>query len=662
MDKNLPKLLCVLFFIVYGFSVQSNPLLKTFSGNADAFAESVKEAPPSTDFTSNLPIIIINTDENFNLNTDNNKVKRVGGMRIIYDEKGGRNDSRSTNYYYEGRITLKVRGQSSTQFNKKQYSLDTRTDDDSDKKKVSLFDMPTSNKWVISAMYSDKTLMRNALPYLLARQMGQWAARTRFCEVIINGQYRGVYVFQEKVKRAEGRVDITKLKPEKDITGGYIFSIDKTNGDEITWQSNVTVPNYRGRKLEFQFVDPDEDDLDPDKNLDDAKIVDYLSGYVDDFQNALKGASFSDPNEGFRKYIEPQSFVINFIINEISKNVDGFRISSYFFKDKGGKINAGPVWDYDIAWGNANYYDGANAKRGFVYNFDFIAADNKENNIVPFWWGRLRQDEEWEDRLRYTYHELRKTILSNEHIYAAIDSMATELTDGGAITRNFQQWDILKKTVWPNPQAAGSYQGEVNYLKNWIGDRLAFLDEAIPISERPLLLTFINFKVQPQNGYNQLTWEVDDYTEVDYFAIERADDSGLFAEIGRVPFSEDAGAFYHYQDKTPIQTSALYRIKEVALSGAASYSNVVSVKNSATGVWKIMPNRVRNNLTAIYSGTTTTSVRAIIYNANGQKVADGYQSTGNRISLNVSHLASGMYILEIMDGSSTRTHLKFVKE
>ncbi|MCO6496827.1 MAG: CotH kinase family protein [Chitinophagaceae bacterium] len=638
------------------FSSSAKSPSETNTGDLKNASESTYSFAPVTLTSSNLPIVIINTS-NGKLSDIKSDVKVLADMKVIFNGENQRNYVTDQDFHYEGKINIKIRGHSSQQFDKKQYAIDPRTPDGTAKEEVSFFGMPASSKWVLSAVYSDKTLMRNALAYQLARELGQYAARTRFCEVIINGEYRGLYIFQEKIKRQKGRVDIKKLKDD-DITGGYIFSIDKLDGGEITWNSPYEVygkgSDRKNKKITFQFVEPDEDDLDLSIPADKTKF-DYLKGYVTDFENALNGPNFQDQDVGFRKYIDAHSFVNVFLINEISRNVDGFRLSSYFYKDKGGLIVAGPVWDYDIAWGNADYFDGWKTT-GFVYNFNWPSY---EPNVPPFWWKRLRQDEIWEEDLRYTYHSLRRTTLSNNHIFHLIDSMAAEINEAQA--RNFTKWDILGTKVWPNKYVNGSFQGEIDYLKTWIGSRLAYLDANIPSPFGPLPVKFIDFKVKPENGFNQLSWEVEGDPLADYFSVERAGADNKFYEIGRVAFSNGV-AKYSYKDYSNFESAAFYRIKEIDKNGEYVYSGIVSVRNMSGGAWKITPNVVKNTLVAVYSGSRSATVRTAIYSLNGHKVSEGRQSAANRLSIDVSGLAAGFYVLEIADDAGTMTRLRFVKE
>lgn len=178
---------------------------------------------------SNLPIVLINT----NGETIVDDPKIMGDMAIIDNGPGVMNSIKDTPNDYNGKIGIEIRGSSSQMFPKKQYGIEL-WDEEGEGIDASILGMPEEEDWVLFAPYNDKALIRDALAYKLGRDMGQYASRQRFCEVLLNGEYMGVFVFFEKVKRDGERVDIAKLDPDEvngdDLTGGYIFKIDKFTG------------------------------------------------------------------------------------------------------------------------------------------------------------------------------------------------------------------------------------------------------------------------------------------------------------------------------------------------------------------------------------------------------------------------------------------------
>ena len=430
--------------------------------------------PPSwfngpVDFvSSNLPIIAINTGTQ----TIINGTKITADMGIIYNGFGVRNYVADPKNHYNGKIGIEIRGQSSAGFPQQQYNVETR-DVLGNNLNVSIFGMSAENDWVLYAPYNDKTLMRNVITYQLARDMGRWAARTRFCEVTINGEYRGVYVFMEKIKRDSARVDVKKMtnlyNSGDSLTGGYIFNIDK---DTPTWYSSIA-PNslgspISGKQVGFTIQYPDLVDA-------TTQQKNYLKSYVDSFEIALNSSNFQDPLIGYRKFAVVKSFVDFFIINEVTRNVDGYRLSTFLHKDrnsKGGQIKAGPVWDFNLGLNNANYCNGSDTS-GWAYNFNNICPN--DNWVVPFWWDKLVADSSFSSKLYCKYTDLRTNLLDTLVLFAKIDSMASEVNEAQA--RHFGKFPILGVYVWPNPAPyPASFNAEIRSMKTWIYNRLLWMD------------------------------------------------------------------------------------------------------------------------------------------------------------------------------------------
>jgi hypothetical protein len=415
--------------------------------------------------SSNLPIIIINT----NGQTIVDDPKITADMGIIYNGVGVRNNVADPYNHYNRKIGIEIRGKSSQMFPMKSYGLELR-DNAGNSQDKALFGLPKENDWILYTPYTDKTLMRNFLAYTLSRELGHWASNCRFVEVMVNGDYKGVYVFEEKIKRGSGRVSIAKINTTDvsgdAVTGGYIFSLDK---DPDGWFSSYTTPgSTNGAKRQFSYVYPKLE------NIVQAQ-KDYIKSYVDSFENALAGPQFQDPVNGVRKFADIPSFVDYFIVNEISRNVDGYRLSSYFYKDrnsKNSKISAGPVWDYDLAFRNADYCN------GWASDFNNVCPGDGAG-LIPFWWYKFRNDTAFNGLLRCRWKQLRTTTLSETHFNHLIDSVVSRVNE--ARQRHFQRWPVLGQYIWPNPSPlANTYDQEITYLKSWIHDRLQWIDANIP--------------------------------------------------------------------------------------------------------------------------------------------------------------------------------------
>lgn len=421
--------------------------------------------------SSNLPIVVINT--NGQEIPDDPKI--VADMGIIYNGPGVRNNITDTKNHYSGKIGIEIRGQSSQMFPMKSYSVELRKADGVSSQDKSLFGLPKESDWVMYAPYTDKTLMRNFLAYTMSNSLGHWAAHCMFVEVVINGDYKGIYVFMEKIKRNSGRVNIPKMATT-DLTGdassgGYIFSLDKEpNG----WFSSYKPWGATGNGYpQFSYVYPKPTDIQP------AQAA-YIKSYVDSFELALARPDFQDPVNGVRRFADLTSFMDYFFVNEISRNVDGYRLSSYFYKNRNSidrRIVAGPVWDYDLAFRNADYCNGSDV-RGWAYLFNYTCPGDGAG-MVPFWWEKLMQDTAFTAGLRCRWKAMRQTVLSNDRINFLIDSVNTLVSE--AQVRHFTRWPVLGQYIWPNPQPIPtSYAGEIEQLKAWIASRLAYIDGNLP--------------------------------------------------------------------------------------------------------------------------------------------------------------------------------------
>lgn len=418
--------------------------------------------------SSNLPIIKINT--NGNLIEDNIRIS--ADLEIIYNGIGARNYTSDPSNDYNGKISIELRGSSSQNYPKKSYSFETQ-DSIGENNNVSLIDLPVENDWTLIAPYSDKTLMRNVLTYHLANKMGNYAPRTKFCEVLLNGDYQGVYVLTEKIKRDNDRVDIYEMDDDDilgdSLTGGYIVKIDKTTGgSNIGWTSSYSPPNRPIEEINFLFHYPKEDDIEHEQE-------DYIENYISEFEDVLSDTIFTDSINGYAKYIDVLSFIDFYIINELTRNVDGYRSSTFLHKDRLGKLNAGPVWDFNISLGNADYCDGE-LTTGWAKDFNYTCPTC--GKCVPFWWERLLEDSYYENSLKCRWETLRLNELSNQFINSYINSLSNYLDESQQ--RNFQKWNVLGVHVGPNYFIGNTYQEEINYLKNWLNDRVDWLDANIP--------------------------------------------------------------------------------------------------------------------------------------------------------------------------------------
>ena len=382
---------------------------------------------------------------------------------------------------YEGIIGIEIRGESSQFFDKKSYGFET-WDSQYNDLDVALIGFPEEEDWILYGPFSDKSLIRNKLIYELSNRMGRYTTKTEFVELTINYEYKGLYIFMEKLKRDKNRIDISKLEnadiDEELISGGYIIKIDKSDmedgsyTDYNSFQSQFDVfGNENGdKRINFNYEYPKPGEI-------HANQKNYIKNYFYEFESSLASNNFKDPINGFRKYIDEDSFIDFFILNELSNNVDGYRLSTYLQKDRNEKLVIGPIWDFNLSFGNADYCGG---ERYDVWCFKFNERCLGDYWNVPFWWNRLLEDEKFVDKLKGRWNQLRLNILSDNNILTLIEEQYSFLNnETDIINRNFNKWKIFGIYIWPNSFIGNNYYEEIDFLKNWIKERTKWLDESI---------------------------------------------------------------------------------------------------------------------------------------------------------------------------------------
>ena len=415
----------------------------------------------SQDFESNLPIVLINTNGYEILD----ETRITSDMDVIYNSKGI-NTLLDLSNNYNGKISIELRGSSSQElFPKKSYSLETQTIDGKNNN-VSLLGLPEENDWILYGAYSDKTLLRNNLTYFLSRQMGHYAPRSKYCELFLNNEYQGIYMLTEKIKRDKNRVNIKKINDE-DLTGGYIIKIDKLTDSppNASWCSNFT--NFNNHPICFQYHYPKADEITIDQKI-------YIENYINEIHLLINELEQNQTNIDAIENINFNSFIDYLIISELSKNVDAYRLSTFLYKDSdenNGKLNMGPVWDYNLSFGNVDFCQSSKIN-GWV-----LEEETACRGSIPSFWYSLLKNDSFTKKLTSRWSELRESILSFDNIFNHIDSVGQHLNY--AQLRNFELWDILDSYVWPNYQLGVTYQDELGFLKYWIYNRVIWIDNNI---------------------------------------------------------------------------------------------------------------------------------------------------------------------------------------
>lgn len=358
-------------------------------------------------------------------------------------------------------------------FPKKPYGFETRQDDSSELE-LKLLDMPKESDWTLNATYNDKTLMRDGFTYIIAGRFMDYAPRVRYAEVIINGEYQGVYLVIEKIKRDKNRVNIPKISDTDStgdgLTGGYIIKIDKTTGSGGGggWYSPYLPFPGAWQHTLYQFEYPKAENITPAQSS-------YISNHVTHIEDIMNSDNYQDPITGYRKYIDTKSLADFIIVNELTKNPDAYRLSTFFYKERdsdGGKIKFGPVWDFNLSLGNADYCTNGDPYGLVIEDFNKVCAT--DGWVIQFWWQRFLADTAFYKELKLRWRDLRQAQLSNDNIFNLVDSLAT-LVDT-AKDRNFERWPVLGQYVWPNYFVGNTYSEEIDFLKGWLTQRLAYLD------------------------------------------------------------------------------------------------------------------------------------------------------------------------------------------
>ena len=498
------------FIVVDGYSNSSNG---DYQLNIN---ESVGlNAPDST----NIPLIMINT--NNQLIVDEPKINV--DFKVIDNFPNSLNYPTDSGNIYSGIAGIEIRGSYSATLPQKPYGIETR-DTQGNNNNVSLFGMPQENDWILIANYNDKTFLRNVLAFDLFEKMGHYAPRTKLCEVVVNDIYNGIYVFTEKIKRDNGRVDIAKLDLDDNfgdsLTGGYIFRVDYWDQNN-SWISNYNNPNFPNDAVRYVYNYPDYDEI-------TVQQKNYIQNLVGDFEDALWSNDFEDPILGYRPYINTRSFIDYFIVNEFARNVDGFKKSRNFYKDKSSKdslIYAGPVWDFDWA-----YKDHSSSMiNGSGWRHDYSGPTDVK---PPGWYIRLLQDTTFANELNCRYFNLRNTILDTTNIFSFIDSLSSMVSEPQ--NRHYTRWPILGINVG-TPEVGNqptSYSGEIIKFKSWINERLLWLDANMP-GNCPNVSVSENKKTYVVTYPNPTTDIVNIYSETSLKNIE------LFDNVGRLIFKEE---------------------------------------------------------------------------------------------------------------------------
>jgi hypothetical protein len=452
-------------------------------------------------FSSGLPLIVIDTFGQ-RINQDMNP-RATANFTVINAEPGSGRATLLSRPDYQGRAGVEGRGQTSWGFPKKPYNVEIRDEYDQDKD-VSLLGLPAESDFALFNPYDEKTLMNDFLAYELFEEMGHYSVRRRYCEVFLNGirpdnsadssgkvstaDYVGVYVLLERIKIGKNRVDIEGPQtgdPGDPITGGYIWKKDKASpGDVVFTTPSQTSLDPGAESLKYH--DPKPQDLTPVQKA-------WLTNYLNAFEAVLYGPDWRDPVNGYAKWIDMDSWQDHHWLVEFTKQIDGYRLSDYLHIPRGGKIHFGPMWDWNLSFGNCNYLDGGNSN-GWYYT-QISAMQHMYLRRLVGDGSASSGDPDFKQKLIDRWGELRGGILNPSNLFARIDRLTNYFNE--AKDRDYVKWPRISSYIWPNPDGAntvpsatdgtdlswnvnyatiGSYGLLIGEMKKWIGGRFGWID------------------------------------------------------------------------------------------------------------------------------------------------------------------------------------------
>lgn len=439
--------------------------------------------------STKFPIVIISTDSDVLIKGES----FIAKMGIINKPNGLYNKPSDGFTDYNGRISIKVRGQSSAWFLKKSYDINTE-DSVGNNNNVPLLGMPKENDWILTGPFADKSQIRNELAFNLGRRQGHYEPRTKFCELILNGDFMGLYFLTEKIKRDSDRVNVAKLKTTDNsgdaVTGGYIIKYDKDMPD-----SGLLI-----------WVYPKKEDI----TLEQKK---YIFDYMTDFYSTLDKTTFSDSILGYKPYIDIQSLIDYVIAEEAMKNCDAYMYSTYLYKENitnGGKVKYGPLWADDLAFGNGTFQDGCNTY-GWQFDESLQYTNFNANNSLQIM--KIMRDTNFTSQFRDSWQKVRKTFLNTDSMMAEIDSLVLYIHD--AQIRNYEVWPVMNYILFGscNWVTSSSYDIEISNLKTWLTKRLTWIDNNIDLINKTTdVHTILNnsygfIKIYPNPFINSFTLE-----------------------------------------------------------------------------------------------------------------------------------------------------------
>ena len=609
-------------------------------------------------------------------------------MKIVFNEDGSINHLSDTSDFrtlnYNGDIDIKIRGNSSQYSPKKPYKIHTFHAFE-ENNNVSLLGLPPENDWILNSIAFDPSYIRDFISYGLSERLGNYAPRCRFCEVVIDNDYKGLYILTEKMKAGKDRINIQHQHQGENSNDdrAYIFKADR-DIDSTSW---IDIPYH------IPYSDTIVYNITyPNAEMITGSQIEFVQNYYQNFTNLI-----SIQNEaidvGFPALIDIQSFIDFMLIGEFSSNVDIYQLSTYFHKDTRGKLRAGPVWDFNLTFGNDIQ---TNRSRYNVWQF------SNYNNEGAKFWTDLFNNPTFRCHLSKRWHELTADgqTLNNESVFAFIDEAIVPITD--AITRDCQRWDKIDH-----------HESNIDSLKTWINNRINWMNSHVGSYEQcenenvpNLVISRINYNPKQTGMTNpdrlefiEITNNSDELVNLTgiYFgglgisyvfpinssllphksAIICSDSIAFKQNYAKNPFGQYARHLSNHSQKLILYDVWGNLIDEVTYScnfpwpeeanGRGSFLELIDLNadNSRAENWRasqILSTESRNkDIISIFPNpfsdfiqieTNSQKTTYSIINAVGIEVLSG-ESTDNTITISTRNLPSGIYIVRITSDGET---------
>ncbi len=654
---------------------------------------------------SNLPIVVITTDLNPSTGQPEEIVddpRVLATMKIIKRPDVTRNYltdiNTATFLNYNGRIDIEFRGSTSQDLPKKPYGLSTKQANNLANNNVSLLGMPAENDWILNSMAYDSSYIRDYISYNLSNQLEYYASKTVYCELVINGEYKGLYLLQEKLKDDSNRINILEIAPNdntpESITGGYITKADKTTGgDPVAWQM---IPNM-GIPVNFIHELPKPTDVISLQN-------DYIAGQFFNLDTNYNNTSIQN---GYPSIIDIPTFIDFMVLNELASNVDAYQYSTYFHKDRAGKLRAGPIWDLNLTYGNDLFQFGFDRSKTNVWQFD-----NGDNVGSKFWKG-LHSNATYKCYLSKRLNELLQVgkPLNQANINLLIDTTIALITE--AADRDRQKWFSTMANLGPEVTAIKNF---VTSRISWMTTNLGSFSACSNVTIPALVISKIHYNPFAAGGFSSNDQE---FIEISNTSSASINLSGIYLkELGvsyqftynsnvsagqKIYLASNANAFLskygfaafgqftrnlsnksqkliladaygntidavQYADTTPwpiaadgtgpyLQLIDLFSDNSLASSWHASSTNLVVAKNDYIANTIFYPNPVSTFLN-IKSDLSIIKIEIFDYNGRLLKQVN---TNSDQIQIDVHELLNGFYFAKVYNLYSFQTN-KFYKK